>query len=107
MRGISMRAIPMGIFLAAFCLSNVLVACRGGAGQRLQAGAYSPIDSDSVEFIEVDSQTITADEAIDEAFGKGSPQSKERHELRRQIEEKYRKVGDSLERKLLKGERVH
>ena len=107
MRVLSMRILSMGIFLAVFCLGNLFVACSGGAGQRQQAEPCSPIDSDSVEYIEVDSQTITADEAIDEAFGKGTPQSKERRELRRKIEEKYRKAGDSLERKLLKGERVH
>ena len=107
MRVLSMKVLPMGIFLTELCLGNLFVACSGGAGQRQQAEPYSPIDSDSVEYIEVDSQTITVDEAIDEAFGKGTPQSKERRDLRRKIEEKYRKAGDSLERKLLKGERVH
>lgn len=107
LRVLSMKVLPMGIFLAGLCLGNLFVACSGGVGQRQQAEPYSPIDSDSVEYIEVDSQMITVDEAIDEAFGKGTPQSKERRDLRRKIEEKYRKAGDSLERKLLKGERVH
>ena len=107
MRILPKRVLPTGIFLAGLCLGNLFVACSGGVGQRQQAEPYSPIDSDSVEYIEVDSQMITVDEAIDEAFGKGTPQSKERRDLRRKIEEKYRKAGDSLERKLLKGERVH
>ena len=100
------RALSMAIIAAGLCLSGILTSCRGA--QKSQPEPYSPIgDGDSVEFIDGEGGIITTDEALEKAFGEDSLLDDEQRALKQKLKEKYRVMGDSLEKKLLKGERIH
>ena len=95
----------MAIITAGLCLSSILTSCRGA---QPQPEPYSPIgDGDSVEFIDGEGGIITTDEALEKTFGEDSLLDDEQRALKQKLKEKYRVMGDSLEKKLLKGERIH
>lgn len=90
-----------------FCLSSLFVACRvcGGAKEP-QPEPYSPIEGDTSEVIIVKGRLSTVGEAMDEAF-KESAQDSLLLDLRKELEEKYRQMGDSMLREFMKGEKIH
>lgn len=93
--------------LMGFCLSSLIVACRvcGGAKEP-QPEPYSPIEGDTSEVIIVKGRLSTVGEAMDEAF-KESARDSLLLDLRKELEEKYRQMGDSMLREFMKGEKIH
>ena len=93
--------------LVGLCLGSIFAACQGGGEQKQQTKPYSPIEGDTVDVIIGEPKRHTVGEALDEAFGKDTPQDSAHSTLRQIIIDKYKQMGDSLARKLLKGERIH
>lgn len=93
------------ILLSGLCLAGIFAACRSCGKQKKKP--YSPIEGDTIDVVITDCKRQTVREAMEESFGEGTLQSEERRELKQLIEKKYRLMGDSMERKLLKGEPIH
>ncbi len=91
----------------AMCLAVGMTACGGKGKGSQKAKPYSPIDGDTVSVIIEEYRLRTLDEAMDEAFGDEKSQDSLNRELRRAIKKKYKHMGDSLLRELLRGEKIH
>lgn len=87
------------------CLAGLFSACRSCGKQKEKP--YSPIEGDTIDVEITGFKRQTLSEAMEESFGKGTPQDSDHRELRRLIERKYKRMGDSLLRKALKGEKIH
>ena len=93
--------------LMGFCLSGLLVACRVcGVEKEPRPEPYSPVEGDTSEVIIVKGRLSTVGEAMDEAF-KESARDSLLLDLRKEAEEKYRQMGDSMLKKLMKGKEIH
>ncbi len=96
-----------GALFVAVCLVHAFAACSGNGRRDRKTKPYSPIEGDTVDVIIGEHKRYTVGEALDEAFGDGKSQDSLHREVRRAIEKKYKRMGDSLQTKLLKGERIH
>ncbi len=99
-----MNSLLYKMLFSGLCLAGLLAACRGGKQKKKP---YSPIEGDTIDVVIGECKRQTVKEAIEESFGKGTPQDREHRELRQVIERKYNLMGDSLKRKALKGEPIH
>lgn len=102
---INRQLYKMLFFSFGLCLAGLFSACRGCVRQNEEP--YSPIEGDTIDVIIQGCERKTVSEAIEETFGKGKPQDSAHRELRRVIERKYKVMGDSLQRKILRGEKIH
>lgn len=84
-------------------LGIVLTACRSKMQNR-QDKPYSPIEGDTVDFEITGCERNTVEEILD-SLEKDT--SQESLQLREAIRKKYKEKGDSLLKKLLRGESVH
>lgn len=84
------------------CLTGAFSAC-GSHGKDIRTEE----PGDSADVIVVGCERKTVDEAMDKAFGDEKSQDSLTRELHRVIKEKYKHLGDSLQRKLLRGEKIH
>lgn len=87
--------------ISLMCLIVVFVACGGDEKCCLN----SLIKGDSIVIKEYKQYSV--DEAMENVFGNEKSQDSLSIELRRAIKEKYKRMGDSLQRKLLRGEKIH
>ena len=99
------RLYMMLFFGFGLCLAGLFSACRSCGKHKDEP--YSPIEGDTIDVVIQGCERQTVSEAIEESFGEGTPQDSVHRELRRVIERKYKHMGDSLQRKLLRGEKIH
>ncbi len=105
--GQPLRLMPhLRMRLAAGCLGGLFAACGVYGEREVQPEPYSPIEGDSVDVVIVRGKQTTVKEALDEAMKECADDSL-LLDLRKDIEEKYRQAGDSMLRRLTKGENVH
>ena len=91
------------ILFSGLCLTGLFASCSGKQKKK----PYSPIEGDTIDVVIGEFKRRTVSEAIEESFGKGTPQDSAHRELRRVIEKKYQVMGDSLMRKVLRGNHIH